>query len=216
MGSAIDSADVRDDLELLEAWRAGDRRAGDELFVRHFDAVYRFFRNKVDANIDDLIQKTFLTCVEKRDRFRGDSSFRTFMLGIGRMTLLRHYRDKKRDMARFDPLESSIFDLDPSPSRVVVAHKDHELLLEGLRRLPFDLQVALELHYWEGMTGAEIAEVLEVPVGTAKSRLRRGREQLEAGVAELANGRTGLTLPVLDEWAAAVRTEILGEAEPQT
>lgn len=45
------------DVELLEAWRGGDRRAGEQLFERHFDAVSRFFRNKLEFGVDDLIQR---------------------------------------------------------------------------------------------------------------------------------------------------------------
>jgi DNA-directed RNA polymerase specialized sigma24 family protein len=76
-----------------------------------------------------------------------------------------------------------------------------------LRTIPFELQVVLELHYWEQCPVAEIAEVLGVPEGTAKSRLRRGREQLRAAVERLAE-RPDLaqsTLHGLDTWAREVQ-----------
>ena len=50
--------------ELLEAWRGGDRRAGEQLFERHYAAVSRFFRKKLEFGVDDLIQRSFLACVE--------------------------------------------------------------------------------------------------------------------------------------------------------
>ena len=53
-------ADQKTDFELLEAWREGDQRAGKELFARHFDSIYRFFRSKVDDAAEDLTQQTFL------------------------------------------------------------------------------------------------------------------------------------------------------------
>jgi hypothetical protein len=68
---------VRADDELLEAWRAGDLSAGNALFARHFDSLCRFFRNKVSGEIDDLIQRTLLACLEGQRSFRGDASFKT-------------------------------------------------------------------------------------------------------------------------------------------
>ena len=93
---------MADDAELLEQWRAGDRKAGEALFDRHFDAVARFFRNKVDRGIDDLIQRTFLACVESRDRFRGDSSFRTYAFAVGRHVLGKPGRSKRRPRGQCD------------------------------------------------------------------------------------------------------------------
>ena len=77
----------KSDIDLLDAWRAGDPRAGNELFNRHFDSVCRFFANKAGNEVDDLIQRTFLACVEGRDRFRGDASFRGYLFGVARNVL---------------------------------------------------------------------------------------------------------------------------------
>ena len=90
------------DLELLEAWRGGDRQAGEALFERHFDAIARFFRNKVDHGIDDLIQRTFLACVESKDQFRGEASFRTFLFAVAHNVLGKHYRSQRRHGDRID------------------------------------------------------------------------------------------------------------------
>ena len=57
-------------------------------------------------------------------------------------------------------------------------HEEQRLLLEALRRIPLDLQIAIELHYWEGMSGPDLAQVLDIPEGTVRSRLRRAREPL--------------------------------------
>ena len=69
-------------------------------------------------------------------------------------------------------------DLGTSPSKVVEAQRENKLLFEALRRLPVDLQVTLELFYGEELDGAELATILDIPVGTVKSRLRRGKELL--------------------------------------
>ncbi len=168
-----------DDHELLAAWRRGDQAAGGVLLQRHFRALYRFFRNKVGNEADDLIQLTMLATVKGRDGFRGDCSFRAYLFVVARHELYRFLRKQSRE-ENFDPDGSSIYDIRPSPSAVAGARGEQGLLLEALRCIPLQYQMALELHYWEELTTSELADALEVPVGTVKSRLRRGREALEA------------------------------------
>ncbi len=166
------------DAELLEAWRTGDRTAGRELFSRHAGSVTRFFRNKIDGDVDDLVQRTFLACVEAKDRVRDGSSFRAYVLRIARNELFNHYAARHRQASRVDPLTTSILDLGASPSVMVAAGERDRALLAGLRRLPLDLQTALELHYWEELSTGELADVLGIPQGTVKTRLFRARELL--------------------------------------
>ncbi len=197
---------MADDFELLDAWRAGDMEAGSQLFDRHFESIHRFLRNKVGDDTDEVMQRTLLACVESRDRFRRASSFRTFLFGVARLELLTFYR-RKRKLARNVALEHhSLYDLDPSPSTVVAQHMEHRLLHEALRRLPIDLQIALELHYWESMSATEIATVLEIPPGTVKSRLRRAKELLRQSMRELALTKEQLesTLGDLEGWAKSL------------
>jgi RNA polymerase sigma-70 factor (ECF subfamily) len=180
-----DAAALVEDAALLDAWREGDASAGEQLFERHFDAVARFFRNKVDEAPDDLVQRTFLGCVESRETFRGDASFRTFLFAVAHNVLRNYFRSRRSDRT-VDFSVDSAFGLLPSPSAVVAQHRTQQLLLDALRRIPLEYQVALELHYWEDMTAAELAAVEGIPVGTAKTRLRRGKELLAGALAELA------------------------------
>ena len=85
-----------DERALLEAWRAGDAAAGEVLFERHFDAIYAFFASKLTIDVSDLVQRTFLGCLEARDRFRGDCSFRTFLYAIARHELYGYFRARHR------------------------------------------------------------------------------------------------------------------------
>jgi RNA polymerase sigma-70 factor (ECF subfamily) len=201
------------DLSLFEAWRDGDKRAGNELFERHFEAIYRFFVHRAPADAVDLVQRTFLGAIEARDRFRAASSFRTFLFAIARNELLAHWRRRKGDA---DPVTSSIRDLAPSPSTELVARAEHRMLLEALRSIPIDLQIAIELHYWEALGTSEIAEVLGVPEGTAKSRLRRAREALAEELARLESNEERLrsTLANLDAWAMELKAELVSRHEP--
>lgn len=202
--SVVDSR--RDDEELLAAWRAGDRRAGEALFERYYEPVARFFFNKTDAEAE-LIQQTFLACVEGAAKFRGEGSFRSFLFAIAYRQLCRHYRDRKGE--RIDLTEISVAAMEPSPSQRLVEGEELRLLLAGLRRIPVDCQVALELLYWEQLTTAEIAATLEIPEGTVKSRLRRGRALLREAIEALASSPDLATSTLLgiETWASALRAQ---------
>ncbi|MFO7564190.1 MAG: sigma-70 family RNA polymerase sigma factor [Enhygromyxa sp.] len=203
------------DVELLEAWAGGDRAAGEALFERHFEAVARFFRNKLPADTahEDLIQQTFLGCVEARDRFRGEASFRSFLFAIAHRQLSKHWRSRSRDRLDFQTV--SVFELDASPSAAFARDQRQQHLLLALRRIPLDSQVALELHYWESLTAAEVGEVLGIPLGTAKTRLRRARQLLEAELRALDGGlvRADPTGTRLDTWAKQLRGQLFDEPE---
>ena len=198
------SADERSDFELLEAWRGGDQRAGRELFARHFDAIYRFFRSKVEDAADDLTQQTFLGCVKGKERYRGDASFRTYLYTAARSKLYDHYarRGHPRDRSY---VEVSAADLATSIGGKVLAREEQRLLLEALRRLPLDMQIAVELHYFEGLRGPQIARVLDIPEGTVRSRLRLARKRLQEELGRLDGERVASTMTKIEDWAAQVR-----------
>jgi RNA polymerase sigma-70 factor (ECF subfamily) len=197
-----------DDLALLHAWRAGDAAAGETLFERHFDAVFRFIRNKVGDKADDLVQEVFLACVKGRDRFREESSFRTYLFAVARNKIIDHWR--ARGKLQVDDLsEASAHDLGPSPSSLMGRAEDERLLVMALRRLPLDLQMAIELYYVEGLKSREVGDVLDIPHGTVRSRLRRGLDQLREWVERLSESPHVLetTMSRLDAWAAGLRAE---------
>lgn len=201
------------DRELVDAWRAGDRAAGHALFDRYYEPVARFFFNKVDADVArDLIQRTFLGCIEGLPAFRGDGEFRSWLFGIAYRQLCRHYRGRAGQRDALDFGQASVADWQPSPSQHVAAGQELRLLLAALQRLPLDYQVVLELHYWESMTTDEIAAALGLPPGTARSRVRRGRQLLEDSLAAAAQTPNLIesTLAGLEQWIAAVRAHVRG------
>jgi RNA polymerase sigma factor (sigma-70 family) len=202
---------VPTDFELLDAWRAGDRDAGNTLFERYFDAICRFFANKVHHGIDDLIQKTFLGCVEGRDRFLKQASFRTYLFAVAHNVLRAHYRQSQPG-PDFDPSETSVDDFTPSPSTMFALQQEQRLLLEALRRIPLDYQLVLELYYWEDMAAPELAQVLGIPEGTVRSRLRRAKEALAEKMTVLARSPELLrtTLSDLEKWVRSLRAQIDG------
>lgn len=106
------------------------------------------------------------------------------MFGVARNCLLHHFRSRFRDRLDFDPSRGSVADLDPRPSTVAAQNERQRQLLDAMRTLALDLQIALELYYWEELTATELAAALQIPVGTAKSRLRRGRQALAKALHE--------------------------------
>ena len=198
------------DSDLLDAWRNGDELAGNELFERHFSSVFRFFENKLDDGVDDLVQDVFLACLRGRDRFRGESTFRTYLFRVARNRLYDHFRARYRNPIDFT--ERSAVDLGTSPSRAVERRQEQQLLLRALRAVPLDYQIALELYYWEGLRGPELAAILDLNPNTVRSRLHRARKALEDAI-----GRCGATpeaiaatITNLDDWAESLRAK----AEP--
>lgn len=201
---------MEDDSELLRRWRDGDRAAGNALFKRHFAGIYRFFRNKVDSQVEDLVQRTFAVCVESRDRFRGEASVRTYLFGIARNILFDHIRRGRRSGEPVDPEQVSIIDLGASPSSRLAARAEEVLLVRALRTIPVAQQVILELVYWEHFTGPELGVFLGVPEDTARSRLRRARQLLEAAMTRLSANPAlvSSTLDNLDVWTADLREKM--------
>lgn len=198
------------DEALFSAWRGGDSKAGAELFERHYLPIARFFRNKVDDDAPDLAQKTFLACLEGKERIRGESSFRTYLFAVAHNVLYKHLRGKVREGARLDFGLTSVHDLRPTATTLITRRREERLLLLALRRLPLEHQVALELYFWEKLTAREIAEVVDSNEGTIRTRIRRAKQLLEQAMAALAEdpGELADTLSNLDAWAAAVRAQI--------
>ena len=202
------------DTDLLRQWQAGDENAGNALVERHFRTVYRFFRRKADIGAEDLTQRTFLACLESRTRLDEVRSFRAFLLGIARNVYLVDQRtkgrlDKRMDRLAHEPMPSRV-----SPSRVAAANQEQRLLLRALRTLAIDHQLVIELHYWEHLSTAEIAEVVGVAQGTVKWRLSKAREALREALESVAEDPAvkESTMTNLEAWAASIG-KLAGEDE---
>jgi len=198
---------VTDDLDLLRAWSTGDRAAGATLVSRHYDAIVRFFRNKAGDAADDLVQRTFLVCAESAASFRALGSVRAWLFGIARNVLYEHIRGRVRaGLADPDFRESALADLAPGVSTIAARRADQRVLLRALQLIPLELQVLLELYYWEDLGVDELAEVLGVPPGTVKSRLFRARALLREATAQVpaTAEETQSARILLDAWAARV------------
>lgn len=193
------------DTELLHAWRNGDDASGQELCMRYFEPVARFFANKLGDQTSDLVQDTFLAIVQGRDRIHDDARFRSYLFGIAYNVLKKHL--KRRYQLPEDFETRSLCDLAPGAETMMREAEHLRLLKAALRRIPLNLQVALELRYWESLSSAEIAQVLGIPASTVRNHLAKARTMLEEALREetAAPELVESTISNLDAWAEQLR-----------
>lgn len=202
-----------DERELLEAWRRGDRDAGARLIAARGREITWFFRNKVfhEDAVADLVSQTFLRCVSSRDTFAGETSFRRFAYAIAHNVLREYLRQKgKRGREVVDFEQVCVQQIDPRSMSSLHAEKlQVQAVIEALREVPVDDQIVLELKYFEGMSGSELAECLGIPEGTVRGRLARGLGRLRERVGDRLATARGLdpdvSIEQLEDWAQAVR-----------
>ena len=199
------------DAELVARWRSGDIDAGRTLLKRHERAVARIFRGKVGSHVDDLLQNTFLRCVQALPQIEQPERFRAFLLSIARTELLRYLERAAGPRGQVDPLSATIHDFALTHGRRIDVRRTRHALHRALSRLPVDQQLCLELFYFEDMTSRELAVVVGAPHATVRSRLRLARERLRALLAE--EGQRG-DIPDTDGgFAAWAKTIDAGHAE---
>lgn len=170
------SAGARTDAELLAAHRAGDDLAFGELAARLegllWSVALRTLQHPFDAS--DTVQEALVAAYRRADSYRGDASVRTWFTRI----LVNACMDRiRRDRHRADlPLAGR----DPMARRPDLASELATRLSveEALAVLPVQQRVAVVLVDMQGWSVAEVAQVLDVPVGTVKSRCARGRARL--------------------------------------
>ena len=206
--------DERSDEALARAWASGDLSAGDQLLRRYSGIILRFFRNKVAArDLDDLAQKVLEGCVRGIQRFREDAKFSTYLIQIAHNVLVSHYRKQSSRGKVFNDhelVQHSVEELRPGLVTMMVAGEQQQLLLAGLRRLPLETQILLELYYYENKAAPELSEILDIPLGTVRSRLRRAKAKLQEIIREVGAEPTltESTINDLDGWARRVRNQM--------
>lgn len=179
-----------DTAALLEQWAAGDSRAAATLIEKNFPLVYRFFAGKTnEETAADLAQQTFASvhaAILKPDRAPIES-FPAFLMTVARNRLISYFRARGVEDRVFDPGAVSVQQADPATgmNSLAIRDQEHHLLRQALVRIPIDAQITLELYYWEGMSTAQIAEVLGIAAGTVMSRLARARARLREELSQL-------------------------------
>lgn len=179
----------RSDSELVAAHVAGDRRAFDELVRRHTDRLWRFAVRTVGDRQDaaDALQEAFVSAFRAAPTWRGDATVATWLHRIVLHACLDRLRRRRVHRTEWlGPENDRPMARDPVADRMTVLDVD-----AALGELPPKLRAAVVLVDMEGMSVIEAAGVLEVPVGTVKSRAARARYRLAVLLGHLAPGADG-------------------------
>jgi RNA polymerase sigma-70 factor (ECF subfamily) len=152
-----------------------DRDAFGELVSRHQSPVRRFLRHLLGGDYalaDDLAQETFIRAYRGLARYRGESGFSTWLMGIAH----NQYRNARR-RRRETPTDRAEIpeEAEAGPARTVELHADMSV---AMKRLDSDEQTALHLFYHQGFTHPEIASITGWPLGTVKTHISRGKDKL--------------------------------------
>jgi RNA polymerase sigma-70 factor (ECF subfamily) len=180
------------DLELVERWRSGDGQAFEQLVRRHqrrvFGLLHRMLGDRDEA--EDATQDTFLNLHRHGHRFRQESRFSTFIYRVAVNAALNRRRSLGRRRAHLDALadEQSAGSALPTaprgPEDAAAGDEVKRRVQRELVGLPPTLRGPLVLYDLEGLSYAEIAEVLQVAEGTVKSRIHRARMALRERLAD--------------------------------
>lgn len=176
---------------LVEQARAGDASAFESLVESRVDAMYRLsfaiLGDETDAA--DAVQESLIEAWRHLPKLREADRFGAWLERIVVNSCRMSIRARSRRRVREMPMGG----LETTPEAMAGATtvgfddragRDEALLRSAVRRLPPDQNAILALHYFEGRSLAEIAEVLSIPVGTAKSRLFKARVELVKAIAE--------------------------------
>ena len=188
-GAGCTSA-AREETVLIEGLRAGTEAAYEMLIQRFEQPVFNLVSRVMDDPEDaaDVVQEVFLKIFRKIGLFRGESSLKTWVYRIAvnearnqRRWFSRHRRQEvglTTEPGETHGYEDSLADPGLSPFDVMLDHEMQALVEAGLAEVSPKFRAALVLREIEGLSYEEIAEILQVSLGTVKSRILRGRDQL--------------------------------------
>ena len=184
-------APIPTDAALLERFAGGDPAALDELFRRYravaYRVAYRLLGREADAL--DAVQDGFIKALTRLDRFRGHSSFKTWLLRIVSNAALDVGRHRRRDartpQAPRDDPQDRFGPADLPPPDAELGRADLRAKIDAaLARLPAPQRQTFVLHVDGGLAYREVAEALGISIGTVMSRLFYARQKLKALLAD--------------------------------
>ncbi len=177
------------DNQLVSRVQKGDRRAFDLLVLKYqhriLSLVGRFISDYAEAQ--DVTQEAFIKAYKALPSFRGDSAFYTWMYRIAVNTAKNHLISRGRktptqdidlDDAEFFTGEAAMKETD-TPDGLLQRDQLRDVVFDAIEQLPDELRRAVTLRELEGMSYEEIAEAMECPIGTVRSRIFRAREAID-------------------------------------
>jgi RNA polymerase sigma-70 factor (ECF subfamily) len=193
------------DFQLVQQVLAGDSRAFELLVVKYQRRIERLIGRMVrDVDlIEDIAQETFIRAYRALHQFRGEAQFYTWLYRIAVNTAKKALVDMKRDPTVSEAaLRPSDDDdetyrpgneptTDESPDTILAAKEIAAAVNAAMDALPAELRQAITLREIEGLSYEEIAEVMNCPIGTVRSRIFRAREAISARVKPLLDSQSG-------------------------
>jgi RNA polymerase sigma-70 factor (ECF subfamily) len=183
------------DLALIKRVQQGDRSAFDLLVVKYqhkiLNLIMRYVRDPSEAL--DVAQEAFLKAYRAAPSFRGESAFYTWLYRIAINTAKNYLVAARRRPASIDVdlQDSEQFEIlgrlsdSDTPERLALTEEIGQAVNKAIQDLPDELRTAILLREIEGMSYEEIAQTMECPVGTVRSRIFRAREAIEKHLAPL-------------------------------
>ncbi len=195
------------DLALVRRAKKGDYRAFDLLVLKYQSRIisiaFKFVKEIQLA--EDISQEAFIKAYRSIDSFREESAFYTWLYRITANTaknyLVSKGRRKESSISEMSISENEDFyelPTNDSPEQILMAQSLKDTIYDALSNLPEDTRTALSLREFEGLNYEEIAEIMNCPVGTVRSRIFRGREALE-----------NLISPITDKFKVRNNKEII-------
>ncbi|MEH6824882.1 MAG: RNA polymerase sigma factor RpoE [Motiliproteus sp.] len=184
------------DQQLVERVQQGDKRGFDLLVKRYQHKIIGLIGRYVYDHHEsmDVAQEAFIKAYRALPNFRGESAFYTWMYRIAINTAKNHLVAKGRRPPDVDvSVEDAQYFENPllheieTPENNLFKQELEQAVFQALDRLPEDLRTALTLREFEGMSYDEIAQVMDCPVGTVRSRIFRAREAVDKVVAPMLN-----------------------------
>ncbi|APF20690.1 sigma-70 family RNA polymerase sigma factor [Caldithrix abyssi] len=179
----------RADYELVKKAKAGDGRAYDQLMEMYHDAVFniilRMVHNRQEA--EDLTQETFIKAYNSINSFNEEYAFSTWLFKIATNHCIDFFR--KRKLVTYsmdepikykdDEIAHEYADSDPTVDKKMVDGEKSNIIKQAIEQLPDKYRMAIILRHHEEKSYEEIAEILNLPLGTVKARIFRAREMLK-------------------------------------
>ena len=175
--------------ELVRKSQLGDKSAFEQLVIRHQDLVfslaYKLTGNREMAN--DVAQEAFIRAWKAIEKFRGDSTFSTWIYRITVNTAwtLRKKAKKHNTLNIDDTYEPIVIDEKKDPELVAINSDLSSVLINALDKIPIEQRIIVELKNIEGRTHKEIADYLDISVTAAKVRLHRAHQKLRQILEEV-------------------------------
>ncbi len=187
MKKKVGQDDKVTDETLIARFQQGDVQAFDVLVRRYKDQllnyVYRFVGNRVDA--EDIVQETFLRVFKNKHYYKEIAKFSTWVYTIAgnlaKTELRRRKRRKVFSVSNFvnEERDYDIPDMDQTPEQKVDGSLKDDIIQKAIDKLPSKFKEVILLRDVQGFSYEEISQILNIPLGTVKSRVNRGRLKLQ-------------------------------------